>query len=270
MRGSVPNQALQQTVAAMLASRSFLSLSAAAAAELGRSAAKTEVPMGDPLEGAKYIRIEASEVLRKPGFRPTREQFLADPPQLAFSEGLEPEWVVEAFRTNEQFRENILYALCRGISKGGDFSLASGWMEMLATGFSPAEVVSLYTTIRDRARRGVAEWRAEFEGTFPGSASYLPEVPREERTQAFYLPLFRAIGSRYLTAVQAVVADMRKHGIHPEEVHGPVFAPPPGVDIDEVRAGEYQIDLNAVEYAELVGAGQVLSYLRSCSDGAGG
>jgi len=136
--------------------------------------------MSDPQEGAKYVKIEASEVLRQPGARPTREQFLADPSRLAFSEGVQPEWVVEAFRTNDQFRENILYALSRSVSKYGDFHLASGWMEMLATGFSPDEVRSLYAAIQERAGRDDAEWRAEFEAAFPGSASYLPELPREE------------------------------------------------------------------------------------------
>jgi hypothetical protein len=223
--------------------------------------------MGDPLEGARYVRIEASEVLRQPGLRPTREQFLADPSRLAFCEGLQPEWVTEAFHTNDQFRENILYALSRSVSKRGDFSLASGWMEMLATSFSPAEVVSLYTTIRDRARRGEAEWRAEFEAAFPGSGSYLPELPREERVWLFYHPLFEAIAARDLARVRELVAEMGRFGIRPDEVRGEVLDPPAGMDLDEVPMDEYTFKLSAVEYAERIGAAGVLAVLRERSGG---
>jgi hypothetical protein len=221
--------------------------------------------MSNPLEGAKYVQIEASEVLRQPGFRPTREEFLADPSRLAFSEGLQPEWVVEAFRTNDQFRENILYALSRSVSKYGDFHLASGWMEVLATGFSPDEVRSLYAAIRDQARRGEADWRAEFEAAFPGSAGYLPELPREERVWQFYHPLFEAIGARDLGRVRELVAEMCRFGIRPDEVQGEVLIPPEGLSpeqLDELPVDEITFDLNAVEYAERIGAAEVLTVLR--------
>jgi hypothetical protein len=221
--------------------------------------------MNNPLEGAKYVQIEASEVLRQPGFRPTREQFLADPSRLAFSEGPQPEWVVEAFRSNDLFRENILYALSRSVSKYGDFHLASGWMELLATAFSPDEVRSLYAAIRDQAGRGEAEWRAEFEAAFPGSAGYLPELPREERVWLFYDPLFNAIATDNLGRVREVVAEMGRFGIRPDEVRGKVVILPEGVSpeqLDELPVDEFTFDLNAVEYAERIGAAEVLAVLR--------
>jgi hypothetical protein len=223
--------------------------------------------MADPLEGAKYVQIEASEVLRQPGFRPTRDQFLADPSRLAFSEGLQPAWVVEAFRTNDLFRENILYALSRSVNKYGDFHLASGWMEMLATGFTPDEVPALYASIRDQSGRGEAEWRAEFEAAFPGSSGYLPELPREDRVWQFYDPLFDAIGTRDLARVQELIAEMGRFGIRPDEVRGKVFDPPAGMDIDEVPMDEYTFELNAVEYAERIGAAEVLVILRKRAGG---
>jgi hypothetical protein len=225
--------------------------------------------MGDPLEGAKYVRIEASEVLGQLGARPTREQFLADPSRLAFSQGLQPEWVADAFRTNEQFRENILYALSRSVSKGGDFNLASGWMEMLAISFSPAEVVSLYTTIRDRARRPEAEWRAEFESAFPGSADYLPELTREERAWQFYLPLFKAIGARDIARVRELVAEMGHFGIGPDEVRGEVLIPLEGLSPEELAdlpVRDITFNLSAAEFAERIGAAEVLAALRDGVD----
>jgi hypothetical protein len=225
--------------------------------------------MGDPFEGAKYVRMEASEVLGQLGSRPTREQFLADPSHLAFFEALEPGWIAEAFRTNEQFRENILYALSRSVSKGGDFTLASGSMEMLATSFSPAEVVSLYTTIRDRACRSEAEWRAEFEAAFPGSADYLPELPRVERVRQFYLPLFKAIGACDIARVRELVAEMGRLGIGPDDVRGEVLIPPKGLSPDELAdlpVRDITFRLSAAEYAQRIGAAEVLAVLR---DGVG-
>jgi hypothetical protein len=67
-----------------------------------------------------------------------------------------------------------------------------------------------------------------------------------------------------------VVTEMSKFGIRPSEVVGHVFDPPPGVDPDELPAGEYEFDLNAVQYAERVGNAQVLSFLWSCSSSADG
>jgi hypothetical protein len=218
-------------------------------------------------QGPKSIRIEASEVLWQPGLRPTREQFLADPSRFAFAEGLQPEWIVEAFRSNEPFRENILYALSRSVCKGGDFSLASGWLELLATGFSPGEVVRLYTALRHRSERSEAEWHAEFEAAFPGSAGYLPKLSREEQARQFHRPLFQAVGARDLGRVRTLVVRMQQLGIRPVEVRMEVFAPPAGVDPEDLPVADCTVVMNAVEYAEFVGAVEVLAFLRERSAG---
>jgi hypothetical protein len=135
-------------------------------------------------EPFKYVRIEAADVLRQPGVTVTREAFLADPSRLVWQDGVQPEWIAEAYRANEQFRENVLYALSRSVSKRGDFSLAAGWLQILSPALSETEAVKLYEEIRDRSQRFESEWRTEFEQAFPAHVHALPaptpEPPFEE------------------------------------------------------------------------------------------
>ena len=61
-----------------------------------------------------------------------------------------------------------------------------------------------------------------------------------------------------------------RFGIRPDEVQGEVFIPPEGLSpeqLDELPVDEITFDLSAVEYAERIGAVEVLAVLR---EGAGG
>jgi hypothetical protein len=142
------------------------------------------------------IRIEAADVLREPGVVATRETFLTDPFRMVWQSGVQPEWVAEAYRTNEAFRRNMVtYALARSVIKCGAFDFAAGWLDVLRPHLTEPEVVGLYEGIREQAKgeRLELEWRPRFAAAFPGVADQLPAIGADE-VRAYWEPeLFDAI-----------------------------------------------------------------------------
>jgi hypothetical protein len=105
----------------------------------------------------------------------TKEEFLKEPSALVLrmDEPAPADWIAAAW-SDAQFRTNVTYALVRGVSKNGDFFIASYWLEVLPTFLPAEEVVSLYEHIRDKSGRLELEWRPEFERAFAAHASILP------------------------------------------------------------------------------------------------
>jgi hypothetical protein len=202
-----------------------------------------------PLKDAEYVQIN---VPRLEGVTPTREEFLEDPSRLVWTGNIRSEWIVEAYRCNEQLRENVLYALSRSIRKYGDFHLASGWLEHFAPHFSQDEVIALYLEIRKRGMRSASAWRAEFENAVPGSSAYLPELSREERIHQFADRLMEAMTQSDIKRVGELVAEMATFEIRAEDVTYPILDVPPSVNFDDLPACEcaqYEITVTAIEYA---------------------
>jgi hypothetical protein len=219
-------------------------------------------------EPFKYVRIEAADVLREPGAVVTRAAFLADPSRLVWQDGVQPEWIVEAYRADEQFRDNILYALSRSVSKRADFSLASGWLQILGLALSPDEVAALYGAIRDESARLELEWRPEFEAAFPQAVGRLPPVSREGARNYWEYVLFDAIASSNAAGVRQALTALRGAGISfaslsrfsPEslEMGGPIWWEA-GNDPDE--------GLTLLQVAEKVASAEVRQLVREAAEG---
>src|SRR5262245_55749615 len=219
-------------------------------------------------EQFKYTRIEAADVLRQPGRTVTREAFFADPSRLVWQDGVQPEWIAEAYRTNEQFRANIHYALSRSVSKGGDFSLADGWLQLLAPSLSSDEVVNLYEIIRDDSQRLEPEWRAEFEAAFPVQKMALPPIDPWGAQVYWSSMLFRGIIHRDADRVREAVSELRSCGSN--------FATLPRVEPESIELG-YELwladgrppeeGLTLLQVAERVDAPEIIEVLRSSGAG---
>lgn len=143
----------------------------------------------------------------------TRESFLADPSRVVWRDGVQPEWILEAYRANEQFRASISYALSRSVSKGGDFSLAGGWLQILGSALAAEEVAALYVAIRDESARLEPEWRAEFAAAFPQHQTALPPINPDGAASYWCSMLYRAITrDRDLLRVRECLAELRACG----------------------------------------------------------
>ena len=107
----------------------------------------------------------------------TREQFLADPVnQLRI--GIEPAWIVTAYRAGGRFREDVIDWISQSVSKIGNMGQAAFWVKVLADKLDGKEAAYLYGCIRDRSERLEFEWRSEFETAFPSVVGMLP--PRQD------------------------------------------------------------------------------------------
>lgn len=161
----------------------------------------------------KYVRIEGAEVLREPGVIVTRESFLAAPSRLVWQDGIQPEWIVEAYRADDQFRENVRYSLSRSVSKRGDFSLAGGWLQILSPVLGAEEVAALYVAIRDESLRLEPEWRAEYVAAFQQHQSALPPVDPAQAVMYWSSMLYQAIiGDKDLSRVRQCLDELRACG----------------------------------------------------------
>jgi hypothetical protein len=103
----------------------------------------------------------------------TREQFLADPVR-RYRRGIDPAWIVEAFRSGGRFQEDVIDWISRSVSKIGTMEQAEFWVGVLSGRLDGPETVHLYECVRDRSQRLEFEWRAEFEKAFPLAVGLLP------------------------------------------------------------------------------------------------
>jgi hypothetical protein len=81
---------------------------------------------------------------------------------------------------SEDAQSEAYYALGRSLEKRGSFSLTY-WLTLLATpgALSGAQVIELYTRLRDLTWRNELEWRDQFAAAFPASSGDLPPPWRE-------------------------------------------------------------------------------------------
>jgi hypothetical protein len=97
---------------------------------------------------------------------------------------------------NEDARSEAMYAMLRSLEKRGSFSLTN-WLSLLATpgALTTAQVIDLYTELRDGTWRNELEWRQEFAAAFPSCAEQLPpptpHALRDYWEQGFFYALMR-------------------------------------------------------------------------------
>lgn len=159
------------------------------------------------------MRIEAADSLSEPGITITREEFLIDPIRLMWQHDVQLEWIMEAYRTNKEFRNNVWYGLSRSVTKRGNFSLAGGWLQIFSSILEEDEVTTLYEAIRQGSQRLELEWRPEFVEAFPHCRDVLPKVDFEEIKCYWEQTLFHAIWDRDLSQVKQAVEELRRAGI---------------------------------------------------------
>jgi hypothetical protein len=176
-------------------------------------------PEGDDPFGGEiiYRQINVAEILRQENIVLTRESFLTDPNRLMWQDDVQPEWIVEAYRTHAPFQANFQYMLARSVSKRGDFSVAEGWLEVLAPALSADEMVELYLQIRDRSQRLELEWRGEFEAAFPDHKAALLPPPQPEGIVRYWASvLYRAMTwKKDIAQVRVCLEKMQADGVTP-------------------------------------------------------
>lgn len=103
----------------------------------------------------------------------TKEEFLRDP--LSYSgDILSDDWIREGW-SNPRFRDEVIYAMARSLSKTGGFHLVGkAWLLALPRILTPQEVADLYVRLRDDGQRLEFEWRQAFITLFPETSSNLP------------------------------------------------------------------------------------------------
>jgi hypothetical protein len=175
-------------------------------------------PEGDDPFGGEiiYRQINVAEVLRQENIVLTRESFLADPNRLMWQDDVRPEWVVEAYQTNAEFRDNLQYWIAREVRKTGSLGSGESWLEVLQPALSATEVAELYLQIRDLSQRLELEWRGEFEAVFPDHKAALP--PPEPKGVLHYWAsvLYQAMTwKKDIAQVRACLEGMQADGITP-------------------------------------------------------
>jgi hypothetical protein len=172
--------------------------------------------------------------------------------------------VVEAWRI-DAFRDEVIYALCRSVSKNGTLQGASDWLGLLAAALPCPLAVELYAAIRDGTERSESEWQPEFERAFPACAAELPPVDQGRELSNKALGLFLAVGWDDPERVRFRLSCLRRGGfevgdavlrvselrLFPEFARSPALA---GLTDTE--------ELSAVRFAERLGHHAALAALR--------
>jgi hypothetical protein len=218
-------------------------------------------------EPLNYTRIEAAVVLRQPGVVVTREAFLASPSQFVWQDGVQPDWIVEAFRSNEPFRQNVQSYLARSVSKRGDFSLADGWLQILGPALEGAEVSALYAAVRDGSARLELEWRPAFEAAFPQAIGHLPRVSNRCILDYWEQVLFEGVLSSKAELVRQALAALRAADIRTADMSR--FAPESlelGEPIWWGSGNEPDEGLTIFQIAERVATPEVQQLLREAAE----
>ena len=186
-----------------------------------------------------------------------------------------PAWFAEAWEI-DQVREEQTADIARTVRKVGELFYTPEFLGLLARSLNSVRLVELYAAIRDQSRRE-QEFRAGFEQAFPAIVADLPP-PKELERWDFQKAMCSAIEARDLPRVKLQLRYMRERDIPiaslrfteyetqeftPEEIQGMgeedieryirlVESPPTSVRT-----------CSAVEYAESLGAADIVGLLRS-------
>jgi hypothetical protein len=108
----------------------------------------------------------------------TRESFLADPlRQTRKGEGaIPPEWIREAWSTNQEFRATATSDLLRSINKCGSLFQASGWWTLLRASLSDSQALDLYRTMLTYTQGADTGWVSDFLVGFPHLSGEVSQI----------------------------------------------------------------------------------------------
>jgi hypothetical protein len=144
----------------------------------------------------------------------TRDEFFANPIECWFSVQsgrIEPDWFATAWRSDTEFREEVLHNLKRYVRKVGVLA-EPAVVSMLAKSLTQDEVLTVAEELRRYAPGRLLEWGAAFEKA--ASLELANRIPPTELAAADRA-LFSAVYDRDLDRVWFVVRCMRAAGLDP-------------------------------------------------------
>jgi hypothetical protein len=145
----------------------------------------------------------------------TRADFLSNPlGQFRSGTGsIPPEWIREAWVTNEDFRGELWYSISRELDKNGELNGIRGLALVLANSLTREDVVELFVGLGGAGSHyRLLEWRGQFEEVFARYADALPPITEDAMQRLYAIYIAQAIYYAKTATVEKFLEDLQRRG----------------------------------------------------------